>query len=131
MMNSSINDRIKALKQDGNRIIKLMAYSENDYDRIMDHVKSSYPGATFTPEANPTIHLPYSKGGLKFSLLGYKLGDGDQGGEFPLMEAGSKLNLVEQTLVRLRRQLPRVKTHLPEDVPAWRGSLDANRIHYL
>ena len=65
------------------------ANAYNHYDRIMDHVKSSYPGATFTPEANPTIHLPYSKGGLKFSLLGYKLGDGDQGGEFPLMEAGN------------------------------------------
>ena len=35
MMPSPINERTKALKNQGHRIAKLMAYAENDYDRIV------------------------------------------------------------------------------------------------
>ena len=65
MMSSSINERTKALKNQGHRIVKLMAYAENDYDRIVALLNATYKNvATFT-STTPTSHLPYSKGGMQ------------------------------------------------------------------
>ena len=78
MMLSSIkNDRNKALKKDGHRIVKLMGYDENDYDRIISLINSNYKNAASFVGSSPATHLPYSKGGqLKFTLLGFKTTEG-------------------------------------------------------
>ena len=95
MMNSSINERIKDLKKEGYKITKLMAYDEGDYDRIMEIVKATYSGATFVAEAEPAVHLPYTKGGLKFSLLGYKSSEEDYTVD---LVVGRKVSLADQNL---------------------------------
>ena len=63
MMNSSITERIKVLKEDGYKIAKLMAYEENDYERIMELIKTTWSEhATFTSESEPAaLHEGWAK----------------------------------------------------------------------
>ena len=74
MMNSSINDCVNHLKKGGHRIFKLMSYDEEDYGRIMEKAKTSFE-ATFTDTESVT-HLPYSKAGKKFTMIGVKVAEG-------------------------------------------------------
>ena len=81
-------------------MVKLMAYDEEDYAKIMETVKYCTE-VTFT-DTDPVTHLPYSKGGLKFTMLGMKVTEGELGtandSGLPLLEPGRKRNLADQIL---------------------------------
>ena len=59
MMPSSINERTKALKNQGHRIVKLMACDENDYDRTVALLNSTYKNVAAFTSTTPISHLPY------------------------------------------------------------------------